>query len=262
MFFVQRQVPDDPASLAYFFGCGGKGHAIAVDVHESDVDWFLAQARQKAVKIDYVIDTHIHADHVSGGRLLAEKCSAQYALHHSATAQFQFLPLDDNQTLKIGNVSVRIIHTPGHTLDSICLLVTDHRRTDEPWFLLTGHTLFVGSVGRPDLRGQAARMAEQLYASLKQKILTLPEHIELYPGAQAGSVCGAGLSGKPVSTLAFEKRFNPLLMADKPGFVKTVLEDLPPEPERKQAIITANSLWSPNLLSKQAASEKTLESLE
>ncbi|MGV6816399.1 MAG: MBL fold metallo-hydrolase [Thiotrichales bacterium] len=258
MFFIQRQVPDDPASLAYFFGCGGKGHAIAVDVHASDVDWFLAQARQKAVKIDYVIDTHIHADHVSGARLLADKSGAQYALHHSAQAQFQFLPLDDQQTLKIGNVSVRILHTPGHTHDSICLLVTDHRRTDEPWFLLTGHTFFVGSVGRPDLRGQAASMAEQLYASLQQKVLTLPEHIELYPGAQAGSVCGAGLSGKPVSTLAFEKRFNPLLTTDQNSFVTAVLENLPPEPERMQAIITANRLWSPNFLSKQAASENAL----
>lgn len=241
MFFMQRAAPSDPSSLAYFFGCGGKGHSIAVDVHAEDVDWFLTQAAQQNVQIDYVIDTHLHADHVSGGRELAKRAFGHYALHETSPAQFAFMPLHDQQILNIGNVSVQVLHTPGHTLDSICLVVADQRRSREPWFVLTGHTLFVGSAGRPDLRGEEERMGALLHDSLFNKVLSLPEHLEIYPGAQAGSVCGAGISGKPASTLAFEKRFNPTLIADKTQFVAAVLASLPPEPQGMREILQKNS---------------------
>lgn len=151
------------------------------------------------------------------------------------------MPLSDTQLLKMGNVTAKVIQTPGHTMDSICLLITDQRRSREPWFLLTGHTLFVGSVGRPDLHGQEERMASILHDSLFHKILTLPEHVEIYPSAQAGSVCGAGMSGKPSSTLAFEKRFNTALTIDKASFIKMVLDNLPDEPADMQQIIWQNS---------------------
>lgn len=241
MFFLQRPAPSNPSSLAYLFGCGGKGHAIAVDVHAEDVDWFLEQAARQAVKIDYVIDTHIHADHLSGGQALAQRSGGEYCLHSSATAEFAFSTLEDGQELIIGNVSAQVLHTPGHTQDSICLLVADKRRSLEPWFLLTGHTLFVGSAGRPDLRGEEQRMAELLHDSLFGKLLTLPEHLEIYPGAQAGSVCGAGISGKPASTLAYEKRFNTSLIADKAAFSAAILADLPPEPEGMADIMRRNA---------------------
>lgn len=241
MFFIQQAAPSDPSSLGYFFGCGGKGHSIAVDIHAEDVEWCLAQAAQQNVKIDYVIDTHIHADHLSGGRELAQRAGGQYGLHASSGAQFAFTPLQEGQVLRIGNVSAQVLHTPGHTLDSICLVVTDQRRSSEPWFVLTGHTLFVGSAGRPDLRGEEARMGELLHDSLFTKLLTLPEHVEIYPGAQAGSVCGAGISGKPSSTIAFEKRFNPTLLADKAEFVAAILANLPPEPEGMAEIMRRNA---------------------
>lgn len=240
MFLVQRQVPSDPSSLAYLFGCGGKGKAIAVDVHQEDVDWFIEQAKLKDVEINYVIDTHIHADHVSGGRELAEKCGGEYMLHESSAPEFSFTPLHDGEVLTIGNVTATVMHTPGHTADSICLLVSDNRRSSEPWFLITGHTLFVGSAGRPDLRGQEEKMGGLLHDSLFNKILTLPGHVEIYPGAQAGSVCGAGLSAKPVSTIAFEKRFNTSLNEDKDAFIQSILAELPPEPANMKKIIQQN----------------------
>lgn len=240
MFLVQRQVPNDPSSLSYLFGCGGKGKAIAVDVHQDDVDWFIQQAKLKDVDINYVVDTHIHADHISGGRMLAEKCGGEYMLHESSTPKFSFSPLKEGDVLIMGNVSATVIHTPGHTHDSICLLVSDNRRTAVPWFLISGHTLFVGSAGRPDLRGQEEKMAGLLHDSLFKKILILPEHVEIYPGAQAGSVCGAGLSAKPVSTIAFEKHYNNCLNPDKTLFIQSILSQLTPEPADMQKIIQCN----------------------
>jgi glyoxylase-like metal-dependent hydrolase (beta-lactamase superfamily II) len=240
MFLIQRQAPSDASSLSYLYGCGGKGKAIAVDVHQEDVDWFIKQAKIKEVEINYIIDTHIHADHISGGRELAEKTGGSYALHESSQPEFSFEALSDEQLLISGNVSTKIIHTPGHTEDSICLLVSDTRRANEPWFLISGHTIFVGSAGRPDLRGQEERMAGLLYDSIFEKILTLPDHVEIYPGAQAGSVCGAGLSAKPCSTISFERRFNTTLKDSKDDFIKDILENIPSKPTNMMNIIEQN----------------------
>ncbi len=125
-------------------------------------------------------------------------------------------------------------------MDSICLLVSDTSRANEPWFVISGHTLFVGSAGRPDLRGQEEKMAGILYDSINDKLLTLPEHVEIYPGAQAGSVCGAGLSAKPCSTISFEKHFNTSLKNSKEGFIKGILENILPEPANMLNIIKQN----------------------
>ena len=133
-----------------------------------------------------------------------------------------------------------MIYTPGHTDDSISLIVTDKSRCDEPWFVVTGHTLFVGSVGRPDLRGREEEMVDKLYESIHTKLLVLPDYMEILPGAQAGSVCGAGISGKPVSTIGFEKRYNPTLSMSKADFVKTVLGAMLPYPEGMNKIIRFN----------------------
>ncbi|MEJ6559347.1 MAG: MBL fold metallo-hydrolase [Candidatus Thioglobus sp.] len=240
MFLIQRQAPSDTSSLSYLYGCGGKGKAIAVDVHQEDIDWFLEQAKIKNVEINYVIDTHIHADHVSGGRELAEKYGGVYMLHESSQPNFKFEGLKDEQLLISGNVTTKVLYTPGHTMDSICLLVSDTRRASEPWFLISGHTLFVGSAGRPDLKGQEEKMAGLLYNSLINKILTLPGHVEIYPGAQAGSVCGAGLSAKPSSTISFEKRFNTSLKDTREDFIKNILENIPPKPVGMLNVIKQN----------------------
>ena len=240
MFMMQREIPNSPSSLSYFMGCAGQGKGIAIDVHLDDIDWFIEQAQQKGVEISYVIDTHVHADHYSGGKLLSERTGAQYMMHESSLAQFDFVALKDQQSIKAGNVEVKVLHTPGHTLDSICLLGTDHSRGPNPWFLLSQHTLFVGSVGRPDLRGQEATMAAHLFDSVHNKLLTLDAHIEVLPGAKAGSACGAGLSAKPMSTIGYEKLNNPIFKLSKADFVSQITANLPPYPEKMDQIVTAN----------------------
>lgn len=227
MFLIQH--PCEFSSLAYLFGCAGKGLAMAVDVHADDVYHFVEMAEQKGVKIRYVVDTHVHADHRSGGPALARRTGAEYLLHESAPVKHPFRGVRHGERLALGNVSVEVLHTPGHTDDHVCLLVTDHTRADEPWCLITGHTLFPGGVGRPDLHGREREMAEKLYDSLFGSLLSLPDHVEILPGAQAGSACGGGISGKPVSTLGFEKRHNPGLIRERDAFVEAIASiELPP----------------------------------
>lgn len=241
MFF--KQLASKESSLSYFFGCGTLGKAIAVDVVAGDEAWFIEEASKAQVAISHVIDTHIHADHYSGGRKLAELAGAHYCLHTSATemVQFRFQPLHDGEVIEAGNVVAKVLHTPGHTLDSICLAVTDKRRGDQPWFVITGDTLFVGSVGRPDLAGREQEMAGMLFDSLHTKLLSLPNETEIFPGHQAGSACGAGISGKPSSTIGFEKRFNPgLHIADREEFVRHLTNEIPPRPADMDKIVAAN----------------------
>lgn len=241
MFF--KQLATQASSLSYFFGCGGLGKAVAVDVVAGDEAWFVEQAALAGVAITHVIDTHVHADHLSGGRALAGRVGAPYCLHEAAAdlVQFGFEPLVDRQVIPLGNVTVQVLHTPGHTMDSVCLLVTDRRRGEAPWFVVTGDTLFVGAVGRPDLAGREREMAALLHDSLQRQLLSLPDEIEIYPGHQAGSACGVGLSGKPSSTLAFEKRWNPALSLPRDAFVAQLTEQIPPRPADMDRIVAANT---------------------
>ena len=241
MFF--KQLATKNATLSYFFGCGGLGKAVAVDVVAGDEQWFIDQAKLAQVTITHVIDTHIHADHYSGGRRLAQMTGAPYCLHESnaEVVKFPFQSLRDNETIVAGNVTIKVLHTPGHTLDSICLLVTDKRRGDEPWFVITGDTMFVGALGRPDLAGREQVMAAMLFDSIHKKLLSLPNEVEIFPGHQAGSACGAGLSGKPSSTIGFEKRFNPgLKLTSKAEFVKLLTSEIPPRPAEMERMVAAN----------------------
>lgn len=241
MFMVQRETPSDPSSISYFIGCAGQGKSIAIDVHFDDIDWFITEARKRGVALNYVIDTHVHADHYSGGKALSARTGAQYMLHELSPATFDFVALKDQQIINAGNVEVKVLHTPGHTLDSICLLVTDHSRGPTPWFLLSQHTLFVNGVGRPDLCGQEEEMAACLYDSLHNKLLNLDSHIEILPGAKAGSTCGAGISAKPVSTIGYEKLNNPLLKLSKDDFIAEVIGNVPRFPTKMAEIIKLNT---------------------
>lgn len=225
---------------AYLFGCGSVGKCAVVDPHERDVDAYLEFAESKNMRITHVIDTHVHADHRSGGRALADKAEAMYCLHESAEVELAFEPLRDEEELELGNTRIRVLHTPGHTLESVCLVVADLRRGTEPWFVLTGDTLFVGAVGRPDLPGRARENAGQLYDSIHRKLLVLPDDLEVYPAHFAGSACGAGMSGKPSSTIAFEKRFNPLLGKSRSEFVEA-LSDVPEKPAEMARMHAVNA---------------------
>jgi glyoxylase-like metal-dependent hydrolase (beta-lactamase superfamily II) len=229
----------DTGCAAYLFGCGSEGVCAVVDPQARDIDAYVDFAAAKGMRITHVIDTHVHADHVSGGRALAAHVGAKYALHESAEVSFPFQPLHDGEIIELGNTAIEVVHTPGHSQDSICLLVTDHRRGPEPWFVLTGDTLFVGSVGRPDLHAQAREYAGKLYDSIHARLLTLPDDIEVYPGHFSGSLCGAGMSGKASSTIGFEKRWNTMLSKSRAEFV-AALADVPEKPADMLAILRTN----------------------
>jgi hydroxyacylglutathione hydrolase len=200
----------------------------------------VAYAELKRTKITHVIETHVQADHASGGLALAQRTGAAYCLHEAADVAFDFTPLADGQELVCGNVTTRVLHTPGHTPESLSLVVTDRTRGPEPWFVLTGDTLFVGTVGRPDLPGTAESSARELYRSV-QRLLALPDHTELYPTHFSGSACGKGMSGKPMSTLGFEKRFNRFLgLESEAAFVAAVTADLPGRPADMETMLRRN----------------------
>ena len=229
----------DLGCAAYLLGCGTLARCAVVDPRIDDLESYVAFALVKKMQITQVIDTHVHADHRSGGVALARATGAAYRLHESADVRVPFTPMRDDEEIELGNTRIRVLHTPGHSPDSVSLLVTDLKRGTEPWFVLTGDTLFVGAVGRPDLPGRARENAAQLYTSIHEKLLTLPDDLEIYPGHFSGSLCGAGLSGKPSSTIAFERRWNPMLSLDREAFV-SALADLPAKPADMEKILAAN----------------------
>jgi hydroxyacylglutathione hydrolase len=194
------------------------------------IEPYLRVSEETGMKIRYVIDTHVHADHISGGRRLAEATGADYVLHDGAGARFKFRGVKENEELDLGNVRIRVLHTPGHTPEHIALMVTDKTRGLEPWFLLSGHTLMVGDLGRTELASSAEEGARSLFRSV-QKLKSLPDYLEVLLGAFSGSVCGRSLSGKPSSTIGFERRFNRAFgIEDEREFVRHMLENTPSPP--------------------------------
>jgi hydroxyacylglutathione hydrolase len=203
------------------------------DPHLEHLDEYLELAKIAGGPIGHIFETHIQADHPSAAQALAERTGAAIYFHEAADVAFPHNRLRDGDQVELGNDYVRVLHTPGHSPESVCYLVGDRTRGDDPWFVLTGDTLFVDSVGRPDLPGeeQAQHLAEQLHHSLFGKLLRLDDAIEVYPGHFAGSACGAGMSAKPSSTIGFERRFNPALQPQSvQEFVGQVTRDLPPQP--------------------------------
>jgi glyoxylase-like metal-dependent hydrolase (beta-lactamase superfamily II) len=182
----------------------------------------------------------VHADHVSGGRDLAEAAGAEYVLYAGTDARFPFLGARNGSVLKLGNVAVSVLHTPGHTPEHISLVVTDYTRGQDPWFVLSGHTLMVGDLGRTELASRAEDGARALFQSAAL-LRALPDHVEVLPGAFSGSVCGRGLSGKVTSTIGFERRFNRAFgLLDEEAFVRLMLQDIPPRPARAAQMRAAN----------------------
>ncbi len=229
-----------PVAASYLFGCGGRAAAAVVDP-VGDIAPYLRIAEETGMRIRYVIDTHLHADHISAGRELAEAAGASYVLFAEATAAFPFHGVRDGDVLELGNVATRVLHTPGHTPEHISLLVADRTRADEPWFVLTGHTLMVGDLGRTELAANAEAGARALFRSA-QSLKALPDYLEILPGAYSGSVCGRSLSGKPSSTIGFEKRHNKAFrIADEEAFVRAMVADIPPPPAQAAEMRAVNS---------------------
>ncbi|MEP9390570.1 MBL fold metallo-hydrolase [Mesorhizobium sp. KR9-304] len=230
----------NPVAASYLFGCGGKASAAVVDP-VGDIAPYIEAAATTGMRILYVIDTHLHADHISAGRALADASGAEYVLFEGADTGFPFRRVKDGDVLELGNVAVTAMHTPGHTPEHISLLVTDRTRAAEPWFVLTGHTLMVGDLGRTELASSAEEGARALFASVR-RLSELPDHIEVLPGAFSGSVCGRSLSGKPTSTIGFERRFNKAFrIEDEAAFVAAMIADIPPPPPGAAQTRAANA---------------------
>lgn len=247
MIFEQFRDPD-LGCLSYLLGDAQDGRALVVDPLERlGSAHYIEQAAAHGLMISEVIDTHLHADHISIGRALAEAAGARYLLSEAADTAFPHEPLAPGAQLRLGSIELTVLATPGHTPESISLLVRDASRSLEPWFVLTGDSLFVGDVARPDLmlaggQEEAAARARALYQSLHEVLLKLDDTVEIYPGHYGASTCGGPLmSAKTISTIGFERRHNVALQHhDRESFVRFVLEHLKPLPERYQDIKRTN----------------------
>jgi glyoxylase-like metal-dependent hydrolase (beta-lactamase superfamily II) len=216
-----KQFRFEPLSQAsYLVGCSRAKEGVVVDpIADLGADFYVLEAADLGVSLAGVLETHVHADFVSAARELAELTGAPHYLFAAARGlvTYPFTPLEDGQILDIGKVRVQAVHTPGHTPEHTAFLVTDRARSEEPWFVLTGDSLFAGDVGRPDLLlGQQAldvmderERADTLYRSIQERLFTLPDHVEVFPNHYGGSTCGGvNMSGKVSTTIGFEKRFN------------------------------------------------------
>jgi glyoxylase-like metal-dependent hydrolase (beta-lactamase superfamily II) len=243
--FFRQLLNDETACASYLLGCATHRQLAVVDPHVDLVDEYVALAEAQGAAITAVLDTHVQADHVSGLTELVARTGATGYLPEGAGVEFDHHPLADGETVTLGNTAVAAVSTPGHALAHHAYLVTDRTRGDDPWFVLTGDALLVGDAGRPDLHAHGEHtveeMARALYRSLTERLLTLPDHLVLYPSHYSGSVCGRGLSANPISTIGFERRHNRALQSDsEDAFVEALVRDMPPAPEGQAAIVAAN----------------------
>ena len=243
--FLRQLLNEETACASYLFGCKSKARFAVVDPHADLVDDYIGLAESQGIPITAVFETHLQADHVSGLPELAARTGATAYLPEGAGVEFDHVALGDGQVVELGNTTVQALSTPGHAAAHHAYLVTDRTRGDEPWLAFTGDSLLVGDAGRPDLHahGQMTpeQMAHQLYRSIQEKLLTLPDHVALYPGHYSGSVCGRGLSAVPASTVGFERRHNKALrFASEQEFVAELVKDIPPAPENQSEIVAAN----------------------
>lgn len=243
MYFRQLRLPD--------IGCasyivGDDEVCAVIDPRWDAVPQYIGLARQQGLRITHVVETHTHADHVSGATRLALRTGAIIMIHQESLASYEHHDLQDGDEITVGTVRLLVIHTPGHSLDSISLLVIDTCGKESPR-LLSGDTLFVGEVGRPDLHGtQAAVLADALYTSLHEHLLLLGDSVEVYPAHLSGSLCGRRIAPAPSTTIGHELRTNAMLaIAEREAFVQAVITDLPPRPPNVERIVQLNCTVPP-----------------
>lgn len=235
--FFRQILHEEKACTSYIIGCPTKGVSIVIDP-QGDPQHYINISEGNAMAIQGVIETHLHADHISSARELSSLKKVPHYLGPGADVQYDYTSLSDGQVLEAGNRKIKIMHTPGHTPEHICLLIDD-------WFVLTGDTLFVGDVGRVDLALNGidvkvvSERANQLYFSL-QRLLELPDWTEIYAGHYSGSVCGRGIDGKPISTIGRERIKNKALRLSKEEFAEFQTKDIPPLPEGFHSIKMKN----------------------
>ncbi len=225
----------------FYLGClahasymlASEGEAVVVDP-QRDVELYLKAAEEHRVTIRHIFESHLHADFVSGHRELAARAGATIYMGAQAGASFPHVPVQDGFQLKFGKASIRVLETPGHTPESICMVVTDEEKSSAPWAVLTGDTLFIGDVGRPDLshRHTPAQLAGLLYDSLHGKLLTLADNVLVYPAHGAGSLCGKNMRAERSSTIGTERLTNyALQIKSREEFVAQLTSNLPARPE-------------------------------
>jgi glyoxylase-like metal-dependent hydrolase (beta-lactamase superfamily II)/rhodanese-related sulfurtransferase len=232
--YFKQFLHDETGCASYFLASRESREAAVIDP-QLDIQPYLDLAQERDYRITDVIDTHLHADHVSGNRKLAQATGARLWLHESADVKFPFSKLTDGQQLNLGQLIIAVVHTPGHRPESVCLLVTNPPRSPQPSIVLSGDTLFVGDVGRPDFGGPEGARAQ--YESIR-KLLRLEDYVEVFPAHFEGS-CGKGMCGRPSTTIGFERRFNPVLQLSHEDFL-TSTGDVPARPLNMTAILATN----------------------
>jgi glyoxylase-like metal-dependent hydrolase (beta-lactamase superfamily II)/rhodanese-related sulfurtransferase len=237
---IFTQFVDDALGCAsYLVGDEGSGEAVVVDP-AFEIEQYLEEAERRGVRLVRVIETHTHADHVSGHGRLALEHGLPVSIHPAAEAEYPYDPMEDGAEIEVGAVVLRCIHTPGHRPEHCCLAVIDRSRGDEPWLVLTGDSLFVGDAARPDLAVAARDGAEGLFHSLR-RLVELGDGVEVYPGHVAGSLCGKAMSSKASTTIGFERRFNPALaFSDVNEFVLESAGISAPRPPNMERIVELN----------------------
>jgi hydroxyacylglutathione hydrolase len=239
---IFRQIThDDLGCASYLIGDEDAGVAAVVDP-KLDIEEYLALARYMGVRIEHILETHNHADHVSGHGRLAAATGATLHVHRDAAPDYDHEPFDDGWELELGRVRVRALHTPGHRPEHTAFALIDTARGPEPWAVLTGDTLFVGDIARPDLAVDKEEGAHGMFASLRDKLLSLPAACEVWPGHLGGSLCGGpGMDMKVSSTIAYELAHNELLAEDdEERFVERAIGSLAPQPPNFKAIVALN----------------------
>jgi hydroxyacylglutathione hydrolase len=235
----QQFLDDELGCAAYLVGDEDAGVAAVVDPPYA-VEPVLAAAERRGVRLVRSLETHTHADHLSGHGRLALEHGVPVSIHPAAEPEYPYDPLEDGCEIELGRVLLRALHTPGHRPEHTCFTGVDRARSDEPWLVLTGDSLFVGDVGRPDLAVGAREGAEGLFHSLR-RLLELPDGVEVFPGHVAGSLCGAGMSSKASSTVGFERRFNPALrIEDELQFVAETASVGAPKPPNMDRLVELN----------------------
>jgi glyoxylase-like metal-dependent hydrolase (beta-lactamase superfamily II)/rhodanese-related sulfurtransferase len=237
--FFRQFVDDDLGCASYLIGDENAGSAVVVDPAFA-IEPYLEHAERRSLRLERVLETHTHADHVSGHGRLALELGLPVAVHPAAQPGFPFEPLQDGAEIEVGAVRLRVLHTPGHRPEHCAFAVVDASRAPEPWLVLTGDSLFVGDVARPDLAVDAQEGAKGLFHSLRA-LTELGDGVEVYPGHVSGSLCGAGMSSKASSTIGFERRFNHLVTVDDVAeFVTEATGAGVPKPPNSDRIVELN----------------------
>ena len=238
MLFAQI-LNDDLGCASYIVGCEEAQEAVVVDP-PLEIENVLAEADRLDIRIVRTLETHTHADHVSGHGRLALEHGIPVSIHPAAGAEYPSNTLEDGDEVAVGNVTLRCIHTPGHRPEHCCFAVIDRTRAEEPWLVLTGDSLFVGDAARPDLAVGAVQGAEGLFHSLR-RLLELPDGVEVFPGHVAGSLCGKAMSARGSTTIGFERRFNPMAsITELDAFVAESSDVSAPRPPNLARIVELN----------------------